>query len=566
MSSNAYLSQVVREQASVEEDLRRRSGGRSAGVASAAASAPGGGGEEVEYAAAMAPPPGGPARGPRPKRRQETMSGVRGGVVGGRGPAGPGAGGGVPAVQVRITGFWRRRTVLVPPNAFVVHTRRGRPKPLHLGLGISFRFNPVTDTFLVVPGATQTILINAHCICQELQGVLVQAYVQWIIHDFATAYRKLDFTDPEEPMGLVNIQLREQAEAAIKDKVATMAVRDVLSDKQPIIEELTSRLRAVAEGEHDSEQGLGLRIVTVQIKEAVVSSGALWENLQKPYRAEQQRIARMAELEVTQAVTEREMAAGRLTETRKLEIERQLAELRDQNAAVIFDRETAESLRRDERRHEDARAVAELEKQTTLRRLRLSGEEQAARMEQERQLAELRTQDEARAFDRVAAENLRRAEREHIDAQAVAELDQRNTLHTLRMERDRQAAELETGRMRAIAEYEVKHLALDGELALAAYRAESEHQRTQLTLDVERSRAEIENNRTPASINARLVADLPAIVERMPKPAEIRSVTIGGSDRSTAAGLITELAGVLGALRAALDQPGQSTQPGRSAD
>src|SRR5262249_2963826 len=177
---------------------------------------------------------------------------------------------------------------------------------------VSFRFNPATDSYLVVPGALQTILINAYCICRELQGVLVQAYVQWIIHDFSIAYRKLDFGDAVDPMRLVNLQLKEQAEAAIKDKVATMSVGDVLSDKQPVIEELTARLRAVAEGEGNSEQGLGLRIVTVQIKEAVVSSSRLWENLQKPYRAEQDRIARVAELDANDVVRQRELEAHNL--------------------------------------------------------------------------------------------------------------------------------------------------------------------------------------------------------------------------------------------------------------
>src|SRR6185369_8770835 len=128
------------------------------------------------------------------------------------------------AVEVRVTGFARWKTVLVPPNAFVVHTRRGRAEPLHVGLGVSFRYNPATDSYLVVPGAMQTILINAYCICRELQGVLVQAYVQWIIQDFSTAYRRLDFGDAEDPMRLVNLQLKEQAEAAIKDKVSTLCV------------------------------------------------------------------------------------------------------------------------------------------------------------------------------------------------------------------------------------------------------------------------------------------------------------------------------------------------------
>ncbi|URM99542.1 SPFH domain-containing protein [Actinomadura madurae] len=268
---NTYLEKVVAQQAVLEDDLRAR---RSAPA--------------VPGMPAAAPP-----AGPLAKRERALGAGP------GADRSGPGP------VDVRISGFWRWKNVLVPPNAFVVHTRRGRTEPLHIGLGVSFRFNPSTDSFLVVPGATQTILINAYCICRELQGVLVQGYVQWIIQDFGTAYRKLDFGDADDPMRVVNLQLREQAEAAIKDKVATMGVRDVLSDKQPIIEELTARLRAVAEGEESGDQGLGLRIVTVQIKEAVVSSSRLWENLQKPYRSEQGQIARLAELEAEEAVARR---------------------------------------------------------------------------------------------------------------------------------------------------------------------------------------------------------------------------------------------------------------------
>jgi len=39
----------------------------------------------------------------------------------------------------------------------------------------------------------------------------VQAYVQWIVDDIYTAYRKLDFSDTGDPMRIVNVQLREQA-------------------------------------------------------------------------------------------------------------------------------------------------------------------------------------------------------------------------------------------------------------------------------------------------------------------------------------------------------------------
>lgn len=450
---NTYLDQVVAQQERLEQDLRSKRA------------------TPVTPAPMAAPAPAQPGRADRPAPPRPDNRGTS-------------------AVDVRITGFGRWKTVLVPPNAFVVHTRRGHAEPLHVGLGVSFRYNPVTDSFLVVPGAMQTILINAFCICQELQGLLVQAYVQWIIQDFGTAYKKLDFGDAEDPMRLVNLQLKEQAEAAIKDKVATMGVREVLSDKQPIIEELTARLRGVAEGEGASDTGLGLRIVTVQIKEAVVSSARLWENLQKPFRAEQGRIARLAELSADEVISEREMTAERVRETQRMENERELADLRGRNDALSFDREAAETIRRAERDQEDARKLADLQSETTL--------------------------------------------------------------HSLALERQRHEEEAETGRLRLERENALKRLALDGDLALARSRAEATHDEQLLELDRERVRAAIANDQSPSSIQARLVETLPEIVERMPKPTELRSVTIGGTDTTTLSGLVAHLVGVVDALRTAL--------------
>src|SRR5262245_14244501 len=439
---NTYLEEVVAAQGQLEQDMRAK---RSIAVpAQVAANAAGGG---------LA-------------SRLRAASGMPSGSL----PA---------TVDVRVTGFWRWKTVLVPPNAFVVHTRRGQADPLHVGLGTSFRFDPSRDSYLVAPGAMQTILINAYCICSELQGLVVQAYVQWIIQDFGTAYRKLDFSDADDPMRLVNLQLREQAEAAIKDKVATMGVHEVLSDKQPIVEELTARLRDVAEGEGGSDRGLGLRIVTVQIKEAVVSSSRLWENLQKPFRSEQTRIARLAELTAEEAISEREMTAARQQETRQLDNEKELADLRARNDSLSFDREAVEGIRRAEREQEDARRLGEMQNETTL--------------------------------------------------------------HALALERARQAEEAEVGRARLEAEYALKRLGLDGELALTRSRTESSHEAALLGLERDRIRATIENEQTPVSIQAKLVESLPEIVKELPKPAELRSVTIGGNDSTTVAGLLAEL-------------------------
>ena len=194
--------------------------------------------------------------------------------------------------------------------------------------------------------------------------------------DLATAYRRLDFSDPADPMRIVNVQLREQAEAVIKDKVATMSIDQVLTDKLPIIEELTQRLRLMAEGTAtgDGTTGLGLKIVTVQIKEAVVSSARLWENLQKPFRFEREKIARLAELAAQQQIAARELESRQARTSAELETERCLAERRAAIDQERYDREQnehgrrlkleqeAERLALDERnRTEMARKAAELE-------------------------------------------------------------------------------------------------------------------------------------------------------------------------------------------------------------
>jgi hypothetical protein len=298
------------------------------------------------------------------------------------------------AVDVRINGFWRWKNVVVPPNAYVVHTRRGHDDPVHLGLGVSFRFNPATDSFLVVPSAMQTIIINANCICRERQGVLVQGYVQWIIQDFRTAYRKLDFSDLVDPMRVVNVQLREQAEAAIKDTVATMSIEDVLSDKQPIIKELTTRLRHVAEGD-GQDTGLGLRIVTVQIKEAVVSSPRVWEMLQRPFRSERSKEARLAELTHEAVVRTREAEEAKNAAVQRIATESDVARLQAEAASATFDREQAERVRRAQLEAETlARSIThekeKLEKESALSRNRLEIEliEEGMRLEAQHRQAE----------------------------------------------------------------------------------------------------------------------------------------------------------------------------------
>src|SRR5947209_2803255 len=112
--------------------------------------------QRARYAAPPPPPPPSPARPPQSglKTSEELQLEKE-------------------PIRVRETGIWLWKRVIVPPNAYVVHTRMGRKTPVTLGLGISFRYNPDTDAYLVVPAAMQTIGIVANGISKEKQGINV---------------------------------------------------------------------------------------------------------------------------------------------------------------------------------------------------------------------------------------------------------------------------------------------------------------------------------------------------------------------------------------------------------
>ncbi|MDB5099825.1 MAG: band 7 protein [Cyanobacteria bacterium RYN_339] len=472
-------------------------------------------------------------------------------------------------MRVVETGFWIWRNVIVPPNAYVVHTRRGRAEPVTLGLGKSFRYNPLTDSYIAVPAAMQTIGIFAKCISAEKQGIHVLAYVQWLISDFAIAYKRLDFSNANDPMGIVNSQLREQAEAAIKDTVSTMTVEQVLTDKAPIIQELTERMKSVAEG-RDGD-GLGLKIVTVQIKEAVVASSSLFENLQTPYRNEKARVARLstiateAEIQAKgrEAEVQREAADARATaEITRLRAETELSSAEANLAARTRQEELSQKAEQSEQQYrhqtELARLAADREteerrQQAELARLAdayahatreatFQAEQQLAGRKAEEQLAVARAESEIHelAAQQRAAEARRAAERVELDGRIA-------------LDRTRLAAKLQAER-----EAEVQRL----DMAEAAHRVNNVADRA--NAEVERWRQETANAKSPMAIQTELIMRLPEIASQMPDIQEYRYV--GVSDGKSGDGpfnaLPEFLAKTLGVANAfGLRLPGSEPKP-----
>jgi hypothetical protein len=324
----------------------------------------------------------------------------------------------------------------------------------------------------------------------------VQAYVQWIIDDLETAYWKLDFSDPDDPMGIVNVQLREQAEAAIKDKVATLSIDEVLADKQPIIEELTFRLRTVAEGSAEAGEtqgGLGLKIVTVQIKEAIVSSAELWENLQAPFRAERDKLARLAEIENTQELQSRDRANKLTSEMADLEVTQQLEQLQATQAQERYNRESAERIRR-QQLEEAAQQQA------------IAAEKATAQVRNESEL-ELKLQALALEQRRLTAEMTKMQQQMELDA--IAAQQERATV---------------------AQELEIKTLRHQQQVTAAT-----------ANLNIERQQREIENTHTEAALRSQLIQNLPQIAKHLPQPEQQNTTIISTDGQETAANSLLSL-------------------------
>jgi flotillin len=459
-------------------------------------------------------------------------------------------------IRVRETGFWPFQRVIVPPNVYVVHTRIGRAQPVTIGLGLSFGYNPNTDSYLVVPAAMQTIGVVANSITKEKQGINILAYVQWQINDFAVAYRKLDFSDTRDPLGIVNAQLREQAEAAIKDKIATMSVEEVLTDKEPIIEELTTRLKAVAEGRsaasQGSEEGLGIKIVTVQIKEAVVSSQRLWEHLQAPFRYEQEKAARISYLDTQDQIRQKELQTRQAAETSEAETMVEIERIKESKQTEALEFRVVQERTRFTREQEVIRERVQTEEQTTLTRQaseqRLANEK--ARAEQERLLAELRRQQE-QALERSRLDTEAKANQKGLQVeQALRELAEEARLAEAQLTARREQLERDTLLRQQQAafdllvqeqELEVKRRAL--EAALASKRLEmlnkleldeaANRVKTAQALgeaEVARVQQEVRNLVNDRALTARLVEQLPELAAQMPEIKELKVLQTGNGD------------------------------------
>jgi regulator of protease activity HflC (stomatin/prohibitin superfamily) len=431
-------------------------------------------------------------------------------------------------IKVRITGFGLWKRVIVPPNAYVIHTRIGRKEPVTIGLGVSFRYNPNKDAFMVVPAAMQTIGVVANCITKEKQGINILAYLQWQINDFAKAYKKLDFSELRDPLGIVNAQLREQAEAAIKDKIATMSVEEVLTDKAPIINELTERLKDVAEGNHAAsakdaaDEGLGIKITTVQIREAIVSSETLWTDLQSPFRNEMKKKSRISSLDTENEIKQKEFQTRLLIESGQSKTDLEIEMMRQKEQTEINEVKIREEAIRFALEQQNIQANTNLSEQTTL-----NEQESTDRIKARENEIRFKREIENINIEKQLETNKLEFKKQQIEQQAqiIAKESELKVLD------ENNKIQLDKIKMLALQEKQTAEHQL--KLKFEEERRLLELKNEQQKAEIEKFRMEIQNLKNNQVLFGELIAEMPKIAAEMPEIKELKIIqSDGNGDRS----------------------------------
>jgi len=455
-------------------------------------------------------------------------------------------------IRVRVTGFWFWRRVIVPPNVYVIHTRINKKNPVTLGLGYSFRYKPNKDAYQVIPSSMQTIGVVANCISKEKQGINILAYLQWQIDDISIAYRKLDFSDSRDPLAIVNAQLREQAEAAIKDKIATMSVEEVLTDKAPIIQELTTRLKAVSEEREkggEKYEGLGINIITVQIREAIVCSQSLWKDLQSPFRYEKTKTARLSFLATEEEIKRKELETQKQIETNQAETNMEIRRIKEQKETEAIEYQLKEDEIRFKKQQESKQGKLQMEEKTTLAqfetRERLQTQENKLKLDKELEMSRNAAKKQAEE-----AKILLQAETSKITMEVERQLHQLNeeTRLTLQQLENTRKQLMEEKSVR-VMEAEFQQLLQDQQDALANITLQAQLQRDkwngeyQLELaarknqvemqyeaekvKIERIRQEVRNLINDKELFHKLISELPSIASSLPAIDELKIIQTG---------------------------------------
>lgn len=366
------------------------------------------------------------------------------------------------------------------PSEFLIQMRGGRVVSSGQGATV---FKWPWESVAIVPTTVQRLQFVADQITREKVGVKVVGIAVYRIAEPLLACRMLNFSFPERAQEKLEEMMAEMCMGASRRLIANLTVEQCLTErKDALAHELIREIAPVVQGrgrlEDATDRGWGLVVDTIEIQDVRVMSAQVFANMQAPFRQEQERVAREAELAKQRAIrtdetsTERQLELTRVaasTEVRRqkqqaeeeAKVEKVLSDARVEEQRLALERANRQVLISNERELQLAKLLAEQElrsrKQKADEQQAMEKQQADARLMQERlhsevEAAQLEAQSElARHQARLAAAS---QQAELVKAQvAVAEA------RALLAELDAKTVEFEVRRQTLLGNFELDRAA-----------------------------------------------------------------------------------------------------------
>ena len=378
--------------------------------------------------------------------------------------------------------------ITAKPSEYLVHMRRG--KVLRSSGQGATCFKWPWDSVAVIPTTIARLQFKADQVSREKVGIEVSGLAVYRIVDPQTAYMMLNFSYGERATEKLQAILAEMFIGSVRRIVANMSVDECFTKrKEGLAEEILREIAPIVSGRGRStdttSKGWGVVIDTIEIQDVRVLSPTVFSNMQALFRNELALRARTAELETVKAIAEKETRNQREITEARIAAETSMREQKAKAESHAAEVEYAEAIKRertkaaaekakieetnavnqavlvaaaklaaDKRAEEQARMLAEVEKD---RRVALAHEEKV----REALLAELAREQYVLEGQRQMEATKFQTDREH--AEHVAELQQWEVHARLELERTEAQAKLDMERQAAESRGVVreKELALD---------------------------------------------------------------------------------------------------------
>ncbi len=452
------------------------------------------------------------------------------------------------------------------PSEFLIRMSGGRVVSSGQGATV---FKWPWESVAIVPTTVQRLQFTADQVTSEKSGVKVTGIVVYRIAEPLIAFRMLNFSFPERAQEKLAVMMEEMCIGATRRLVANLTVEECLTQrKDALASELIREIAPVVSGtgrvEDSTERGWGVVVDTIEIQDVRVLSGAVFANMQAPFRTQQERVAREAELAMERAVktdeasTERQVELSRVASQTEIRRQKQVAEEEAKLEKLGSDARVEEqrlaqdrAARQNQLATERELALAKLQAEAEVKQRRQQADEQAAleKVAADMRLAQAKQRaDEQAAMERLAAEV--RLQQERLKAQVeeirlAAEAAQAQ--HHARLASEAQATEL----LRAEAySAEAKLQLADLEARAMALEVQKQELVAKLELDRAARQKAIENTVSPEMIQLAVANQLPQLAAAFQqKMGEVHVTAVDGANPFGYVAAAVE--GVMGLARSA---------------